>query len=64
MKRTWWRITRTIIFLVGGLRSTVFIDSALTGSLENYLGYALLLLAIIDISTMVYEYIKNNKESK
>lgn len=53
-----WPVIRFSLFIILGLMSTVFIDPELEGSFENYLGYALLLLASIDIVQFVYKRIK------
>ena len=53
MSKTVWRIMRSLLFLVVGLIGTVFIRPELKGTLENYIGYALLVLAAVDIASLI-----------
>jgi len=49
LQKTRWTIIRTLLFLVVGLMNTVFIKTEDMGSWKNYVGYALLVFALIEI---------------
>jgi len=49
LQKTRWTIIRTLLFLVVGLMNTVFIKTEDIGSWKNYVGYALLVFALIEI---------------
>lgn len=53
-----WRIIRTTLFIVIGLLNTVFISPDLKGTYQNYIGYALLVLAAVDIISMIISSFK------
>jgi hypothetical protein len=59
MNKVVWRLMRSLLFLVIGLMNTVFISSELIGSFEYYIGYALLLLAGMDVTSLAYEKYKS-----
>ena len=48
MIRGVWNYIRTIIFYTLGIMNTIFIRPEDVGTLKNYIGYILLLLAIMD----------------
>jgi len=52
-QKTRWAIIRTLLFLVVGLMNTVFIKTEDVGSWKNYIGYALLVFALIEIIVLV-----------
>ena len=56
-----WPVFRFCIFIVLGLMNTVFIKPELVGTLENYIGYALLVLALVDIVFFVKTKIQSKK---
>ena len=51
-KRT-WTIIRTIGFIIVGLFNTVFIKPEDVGTWKNYVGYAFLELAVLDIFFLI-----------
>lgn len=50
-----WMYWRPATFLVVGLMNTAFIRAEDAGTWKNYLGCLLLLLALIDLSVIVYK---------
>jgi hypothetical protein len=59
-----WHIIRTAIFYLIGLMNTAFIKTENIGSWENYLGYAILILAVIDTIVIIKKYFwKKKKEN-
>jgi len=63
-KKQNWRIARTLLFVVVGLMNTVFIRPEDIGTWKNYLGYGLLLIAVIDIFFIIKNYYKRNGNEK
>jgi len=59
-QKTRWTIIRTLLFLVVGLMNTVFIKTEDIGSWKNYVGYALLVFALIDIFLLVKSSFQKN----
>ena len=59
-RRSYWFFIRLLFFLTVGLLNTVFIKKEDVGSWQNYLGYILLLLAIIDIVILVRSRFSHN----
>ncbi|OZV68007.1 hypothetical protein CA834_10165 [Winogradskyella aurantia] len=59
-----WTIARTLLFIIIGLLNTVFIKPEDVGTWKNYVGYGVLLIAIVDIFTLVKPYLKRNKNEK
>lgn len=57
-----WPIARTLLFVIIGLLNTVFIRPEDIGTLKNYFGYGILLLAIVDIFFLVKQYLKRNNK--
>ncbi|NVK50817.1 MAG: hypothetical protein HWE09_13690 [Cyclobacteriaceae bacterium] len=43
-----WNVIRTMLFLIIGLMNTVFVKPEDVGTWKNYLGYGLLILALVD----------------
>lgn len=58
-----WRIIRTAIFYLIGLMNTIFIKPENIGSWENYLGYLILLLAVVDTIVIIMKYLRNKKKN-
>ena len=56
--KTHWAFARTLLLLIVGLLNTVFIRSEDIGTWKNYVGYAVLLLAIVDVFFLVQHYLK------
>lgn len=54
--KKYWGIIRTIIFLVIGIKYTLFVNPELLGTWENYLGYLLLILGVIDSFLLIKKY--------
>lgn len=48
-----WAILRTLTFYIVGLFNTLLIKSEDVGTWKNYLGYLLLLIAVIDTIVLV-----------
>ena len=48
-----WTILRTLTFYIVGLFNTLLIKSEDVGTWKNYLGYLLLLIALIDTIVLV-----------
>ena len=48
-----WVVVRTITFVIVGLFNTVFIQPEDIGTWKNYLGYGLLILALIDVILLI-----------
>ncbi len=59
MTKSTWRIIRTIVFVIIGLLNTLFINPELVGTSQNYIGCALLVLALVDIIAMLYGWHKS-----
>jgi hypothetical protein len=57
--KKYWGIIRTIIFLVIGIKYTLFIKPELLGTWENYLGYLLLILGVIDSFLLIKKYFRS-----
>lgn len=53
-----WTIARTLLFVIIGLLNTVFIRPEEIGTWKNYVGYGVLLVAIVDIYFLIKEYFK------
>jgi hypothetical protein len=60
-KKKTWGILRTALFIIVGLFNTVLIRPDDVGTWKNYLGYALLLIGIIDAFFIVKKSIRKNK---
>jgi len=56
-----WHIIRTAIFYLIGLMNTIFINPENIGSWENYLGYLILILAVVDTIVIIRKYLWNKK---
>ena len=56
-----WRIIRTAIFYLIGLMNTIFINPENIASWENYLGYLILILAVVDTIVIIRKYLWNKK---
>jgi hypothetical protein len=56
-----WPIFRTLTFLIVGIFNTVLIRSEDLGTWKNYLGYALLIIGIIDAFFLIKKYLKGKK---
>lgn len=63
-KKEHWAIARTLLFLIVGLLNTVFIRPEDIGTWKNYVGYGVLLVAIVDIFFLVKQYLKRNNNEK
>lgn len=61
MKKRTWGILRTALFIIVGLFNTVLIRPEDIGTWKNYLGYALLLIGIIDAFFLIKNYLKKSK---
>jgi hypothetical protein len=61
MKNIYWRIFRTIIFLIFGIWNTIFVSAEAKGTFQNYLGYIILGLAIFEIFFFFNHFKKNDK---
>ncbi|GGE40518.1 hypothetical protein [Psychroflexus planctonicus] len=59
-----WTISRTLLFVIIGLKNTVFIRPEDIGTWKNYVGYGVLLVAIVDIFFLVKQYLKRNNNEK
>ena len=59
-----WPVIRMLLFLVVGIFNTVLIRPEDVGTWKNYLGYALLLLGVIDAVLLVRKYLNRNKAEK
>jgi len=59
-----WTIVRTLLFVIIGLFNTVLIRPEDIGTWKNYLGYAFLLVAVIDIFFLIKQYLKRKKSEK
>jgi len=64
MIRGVWNYIRTIIFYTLGIMNTIFIRPEDVGTLKNYIGYILLLLAIVDTIFKVKYILKQKKNSE
>ncbi len=60
MKKS-WPVIRMLLFLVVGFMNTVLIRPEDVGTWKNYLGYALLLLGIIDAVLLARKYFNKKK---
>ena len=59
-----WAIARTLLFVIIGLLNTVFIRPEDIGTWKNYVGYGVLLVAIVDIFFLFKQYLKRNNNEK
>lgn len=59
-----WAIARTLLFVIVGLLNTVFIRPEDIGTWKNYVGYGILLVAIVDIFFLFKQYLKRNNNEK
>jgi len=59
--KMYWPIFRTLTFLIVGIFNTVLIRSEDLGTWKNYLGYALLIIGIIDAFFLIKKYLKSRK---
>lgn len=53
-----WAISRILLFIIVGLFNTVLIKTEDVGTWKNYLGYAFLLIALIEIFFLIKQYLK------
>jgi hypothetical protein len=60
-KIMWWMF-RTTIFLFVGLRFTLYIEPGEVGSFEHYLGFVMLVVAIVDGSFVIRNYLASSKK--
>ena len=60
--KKFWHILRTAAFYMIGLMNTIFIKPENIGSSENYLGYIILIIAVIDTGVIIRRYFWKNKE--
>lgn len=58
-----WQILRTFLFIIIGTMNTVLIRPEDVGSWKNYIGYALLIIALFDIVS-IFIQLKRNKNEK
>ncbi len=63
MKKS-WPVIRMLLFLVVGFMNTVLIRPEDVGTWKNYLGYALLLLGIIDAVLLARKYFNKKKTDR
>ena len=56
--RKYWPILRFLTFIVVGIFNTVLIRPEDVGSLKNYIGFLLLLLAAVDMIYFFYKQIR------
>jgi hypothetical protein len=65
MKTTnkYWPFIRIALFIIIGLMNTVFIRPEDIGTWKNYVGYALLLLGLID-SLILFRKILSKRDDK
>ena len=63
-KNPGWAIPRTILFWVIGIMNTILIRPEDTGTWKNYLGYGILLLAVIDTIFLILRWIGKAKYRK
>jgi len=59
-----WSLIRTILFIVLGLLNTLLIRPEDIGTWKNYLGYAFLLIGIVDAFFLFRKYLKVRKSDK
>jgi len=59
--KKYWYIIRTVLFYFIGLMNTIFIKPENIGSWENYLGYLILILAVVDTIVIIRKYLRNKK---
>jgi len=59
--KKYWYIIRTVLFYFIGLMNTIFIKPENIGSWENYLGYLILILAVVDTIVIIRKYLWNKK---
>lgn len=59
MKNIYWRIFRTLIFLIFGVWNTILATPEVKGTFQNYLGYFILGLAFFEIYFFFNQYRKN-----
>lgn len=62
-KKLKWQILRTFLFIIIGTMNTVLIRPEDVGSWKNYIGYALLIIALFDIVS-IFIQLKRNKNEK
>jgi hypothetical protein len=63
-KKLNWQIIRTLLFIIIGLFNTVLIRPEDIGTWKNYLGYALLIIAVFDIISIIRQILTNKNKSK
>lgn len=54
-----WTILRILLFIIVGLFNTLLIRPEDVGTWKNYLGYALILIAAIEIIFLIIQHQKN-----
>ena len=59
-----WKYVRTMTFILVGLMNTVWIKPEDIGSWKNYLGYFLLLLAILEVIFILLHFTKQKSIRK
>ncbi len=50
-----WTLARALTFIVVGIMNTLLIRAEDVGTWKNYLGYFLLLLAVVDITILIFK---------
>lgn len=56
--KNFWPLIRILTFIIVGVLNTVLIRPQDLGSLKNYMGYLLLILAATDIVYLLYKKLK------
>jgi len=56
--KKYWPLIRVLTFIIVGVFNTVLLRPEDVGSWKNYIGYLLLILAVIDIITFFYKKFK------
>jgi hypothetical protein len=62
--RKYWPYLRMLLFIIVGLLNTVLIRPEDVGTWKNYLGYALLVIGIIDAFFIAKRYFAKGKAEK
>ena len=62
MKKDIWTLSRSLLFIVIGLLNTAFIRPEEIGNWKNYLGFAFLIVAAIDLTFLLIKVIMRRKE--
>ena len=56
-----WNYARTIFFYLIGILNTLFIKPEEIGTWKNYLGYAILIVAVVDTIFLVKNIVKHKR---